>query len=186
MAVQWGDVPTWVGSVGTAGALLIAMWLLKKEVNDRRQRDSEARAAQAAQVAAWTSGRVVRADPYPEMLVRIRNGSTMPIFTVNFEFSQGVRGTFVRYILAMGPEETREFRILLPSYPKGETIAPSLTFADAAGRRWFRDGNGKLRELAERELVIFNEGPGSYGSIEDHPTLHLPLDEIENGGRIVP
>jgi hypothetical protein len=97
----------------------------------------------------------------------------------------GVRGTFIRGVDAVGPEETREFRIALPGYPRGNILAPELTFADVAVRRWLRDSSGKLRELGEQEYPEFSEEKGAYNSIQEHPTLRIQGDEDRNGGRII-
>jgi hypothetical protein len=184
--VQLGDLPTWISSIGTAGALGVSVWLLAREIRDRRNRENERRASQASLVAGWTSGYLTTGDPYPEIHVRIRNGSFLPVYQLSMKVAAGVRGTFVRFLNAMGPDETREFRIILPAHPRGEIFAPALTFADAAGRQWLRETSGVLRQVKRYDDADFHEDPAAYDGVDGgHPTLHLPADELWQGGRII-
>lgn len=180
-----GDLATWVGSVGTAGALIVSLWLLGREQSDRRHRESEARASQAALVAAWIAGVDPLAKPHPEIRIRIRNANMTPIYDVSFQFAAGVRGTWVRSFWGMGPQETREFLILIPGYIRAEPKAPRLTFTDSVGRQWLREPDGDLQELAPGSWIHFEEDPAQAGTIDQHPTLHLPKDEWMKGGRII-
>ena len=164
----------------------MSLWLLAREQHDRLKRAAEARATQAALVAAWVSSVHPTATPYPEIRIRVRNASSMPIYQVSFQFVAGVRGTWIRYMRAIGPQETREFLILLPGHMRAEPGAPSLAFTDGAGRRWLRSSEGDLRELGLGEEVRFQEDPAQAGTVENHPTLHMPEEEWMSGGKIVP
>lgn len=176
-------------AIGTASAAVVALGLgLRGEWRairtEQRQQERE-RAAQASLVTGWMSSLIIQGDPYPEIRIRARNGNETPVYQVSLKVNVGVRGTFIRYIDAMGPNETREFRIWLPGYPRTNILTPDLTFMDSAGRRWLRQGSGELRELGEYEDIQFKEDAGAYDSINKHPTLHLPEDEFRTGGRIV-
>ena len=117
--------------------------------------------------------------------MRVRNGNPTPIYLVSLSVSAGVRGTFVRHTGAIGPNETREFRILLPNWPRGVFFAPEILFTDTTGIRWHRRADGELCEVDPRNPVVFSEDPGSYPSLQEHPTMRLPEDEYRSGGRII-
>jgi len=182
--MSWVDITT---AIGTAAAAVVALGLgLRAEWRAFRAEQRERAAghsAQASQVAGWTSSFHFEADPYPEINIRVRNGSEMPIYVVSLQVVAGVKGTFVRYVDAMGPSEIREFKIILPSTPRGNVLAPDLLFTDISGRRWLRSSNGELREIGEREIIWFKEDPGSFLEIEKHPTLNIP--ENRDKGKIV-
>jgi hypothetical protein len=184
--VSWVDVTT---AIGTASAAVIALGLgLRAEwrvASVERKERARLRAAQASLVTGWASGRVTEGEQYPGFDVRIRNGNPIPIYLVSLSVSAGVRGTFVRHTDAIGPNETREFRILLPNWPRGVFFAPQILFTDTAGIRWLRRANGELREVDSRNPVVFSEHQGAYRSLQDHPTMRLPEDEYRSGGRII-
>jgi hypothetical protein len=143
------------------------------------------RAAQASLVTGWSSGRVTEGEQYPGFDVRVRNGNSTPIYSVSLAVVAGVRGTFVRHIDVIGPNETREFRILLPNWPRGMFFAPELLFTDTAGIRWHRRADGQLSEVDPYKPIQFTEQSGAYPSLDQHPTMRLPHDEYRSGGRIV-
>src|SRR5260370_32392194 len=150
-SVSWVDVTT---AIGTAGSAIVALALgvnaqYRGGRADRVQRDRSAM-AQAELVGAWTST-VLPDDPYVELRIRIRKGSRRRVYHVSMQIVLGVCGTFVRRIEAMGPDETREFRILSPTYPRTAFLTPPIRFADVAGRSWFREASGRLRPLSDKD-----------------------------------
>jgi hypothetical protein len=186
MSVRLGDLPGWFAAIGTVGAFGISLWLLAQQMRDRRVQSAERRAAQARLVAAWEEDLDLEAKPFPQVVLMVRNGSDLPVYNVSIQAALGTRGTFVRGLGSMGPGETRELRIALPSPPSADVITPAVTFADAGQQRWFREGGtGILRELAEDEVVVFTEDPGAYGTYEEHPTLGLSQTPEERRGRTV-
>jgi hypothetical protein len=52
-ALHAGDLATWVGAFGTAGALFVSLWLVRKEQDSRRREKEAELRAQARKVAAW-------------------------------------------------------------------------------------------------------------------------------------
>jgi hypothetical protein len=107
-AIEWGDVPTWVGACGTVGALAFAAaaafvgWQLYKVESrrdhdteqDRRSREFEQRRAQAARISAWPSntGEDAQGNVHINTLgILVRNASELPIFdlAIRFYWRQG-------------------------------------------------------------------------------------------------
>lgn len=52
--IDWGTVPSWVGSIGTVVALLLGVLTLRSELKQRRHDREMTRRAQASLVTAWT------------------------------------------------------------------------------------------------------------------------------------
>jgi hypothetical protein len=84
--LQWGNVAEWAGALGTAGALLLAIWLLGQ---DRRN----AQRAQVDLVGAWGEPRYERRGPdaprveQTRILIYVRNGSELPIVVKQLAYS---------------------------------------------------------------------------------------------------
>jgi len=49
----WGDVASWVSAIGTAGALLIALWLLFEDLKDKRSLRQADKERVARRVSGW-------------------------------------------------------------------------------------------------------------------------------------
>ena len=174
--IRYGDVATWLTAVGTVS---VSIWLLVLQLRDRHRNREQHRREQAQTVAGWLHKNDHQADP-PALVVRVLNGSALPIFTVSIRVQVGVRGTFVRGVEAMAPHETREWRIVLPGYPRGEILAPEVMFTDMAEVTWIRRSRGDLLEPTpeERQAAIMQD-PGAYGSEAEHPTLSTASDDWE-------
>jgi hypothetical protein len=185
MSVDLGDLPAWMGAVGTVGALAVSLWLIRQQMKDRRLQNAERRAAQAHLVAGWMEYLDLEARPFPELVIMVRNGSDLPVYEVGFQVMVGTSGTFVRYIGSLGPYETREFRIPIPATSGADVYAPEIQFRDVGQRRWLRSSSGILKALSENELVTFTEDPGAYGSYSEHPTLSLAQNSDKHRGRKV-
>jgi hypothetical protein len=89
LAIDWGDVPTWVGAITTLGALIAAGVLIRVELRrDHREQGRLERNEQADKVAAWfddESGKIL-----------IRNGSSLPIYNVRvWVYSDAPQDEFV-------------------------------------------------------------------------------------------
>ncbi len=185
MTVRFGDLPSWFAAVGTVGALGVSLWLLRQQIQDRRVQSADRRAAQARLVAGWAEGFRFAGVPFPEVVLRVRNGSDLPVYEVSIRAAYGVVGTFVRQLGSIGPDETRELRIQLPDPPRADPSTPEMQFTDAGQRRWLRDAEGTLRELGKREVVLFTEDAGAYDPPSKHPTLGLALSPEQRRGRKV-
>jgi hypothetical protein len=123
---------------------------------------------------------------FPDLVIRVRNGSDLPVYGVTVSAPVGVRGKFYRALDAMAPRETREIHIPIPAPPRMAEVTPSLMFSDAGGRMWYREPGGTLRHPTEEDRDNhFETNPGAYQSMEEHPTQFLPLTyEQQRGDRV--
>lgn len=87
--LEWGDVPTWVSSVGGLGALFaasFAAWRSHGLFQIESNRDKEARErderAQADLVAAWLDRRPPPDGMFPTWHIIIGNGNKVPMYAV--------------------------------------------------------------------------------------------------------
>ena len=146
--VQLGDVATWVGGVGTAGALSAAVWQLNMLRHDR---ESE----QASLVSAWASSPAIGFPDSPEderatatVKISFRNGSTQPVGRVHYELKMGSE-THRASVGPLAPDGL----ILTPTVKLSKiSVADAnsrpelnLWFTDEAGHRWHRPDGGRLR-----------------------------------------
>lgn len=168
LTVDW---PAWLTAVGTVGALFASLYLLRVQIMARGVEAQERRMAQARRVSAWVANiaRVPERNGHFTVAVRTRNTSDQPVYGTSIELDLGVRGSFIRTPMVLGPGETREFPIEAPAYPRGFP-AVSIVFTDSAGHRWLRTSTGELRSPRANEEGRFRESPGAY-SESSHPTL---------------
>lgn len=180
--------PNELTAIGTVGAFGVALYLLRVQILDRRAEASDRRTAQARLVAAWLADLIERPEAddklFADLVVLVYNGSAEPVYGVVVKVEVGVRGSFVRRPFVLGPQETREFRILAPGLPRGQP-AVSISFKDSAGRQWMRSSTGVLyRPLLDELLLQGTEESGAYAEGE-HPTLALGQSfEAQRGQRV--
>lgn len=164
--IAWGTVPDWFAAVGTVGAFAIGLWLLRGEISagEQRDREVEARAEdrrreQASLVALWASGDLVlepqRAPnnrTYTSMTVH--NASSLPITDVFAVVNRPGIQTSPQdgHRSVLGPGEIIVSSLASDCQPPYAVPMEALEvrFVDAAGRRWVRDGRGRLRAWEER------------------------------------
>lgn len=124
---QWGDVPTWISSIGGIGALIAATLAARAslsvlKIESGRDQDAEERAAraQAELVAAW----LVHDDPQDPHAwsLQVVNGSTIPVFKV---YAYAIADRHMTSTVATEDEWTdlRDGR-RLRALPPGETNIP--------------------------------------------------------------
>jgi hypothetical protein len=169
MTFDLDDVPTWFAFVA-AGA---AAWrLLQLERGRDAAEAREARRAQAERISGWidvqtdwqpTQGRFPGRH-YARVMIKISNLSDQPVYEVRFTADdlQGCQQSgeiavlpprCTREILA-GPELVdvdyvlgitgSEFQVQQATRELLQEIRVGISFLDARGRRWIRDGNGQL------------------------------------------
>lgn len=175
MQLQVGDIATWVGAVGTTGAFAVSLILLSQALKDRR-------VSQAQRVAAWQldiqpASQPASSDVSYEAVItyRLINNNDTPIYNIVLGARCGVHGNYVRQVGSLGPHETRDVRVYLPSPPRTDQYPPDIAFTDNAGRVWYRNGcQGALKQIDVYKVSkLINVAPGAYGSLDKHPTLYL-------------
>jgi hypothetical protein len=157
--VQWGDVATWVGGVGTAlafGATFVLLVITRQEQKAARE---EGRRAQARQVSAWCAR--VRPEAN-EVTVTVQNSSDEPVYgmrvAVGAKWSREkvdfAEVADLQYVTPPKYQKDHTVRLELSPLPGGgdEDSPPvELVFNDASGGRfWRRDRYGGLTQLTER------------------------------------
>jgi hypothetical protein len=192
MAIQYGDLPTWLASIGTVGALGAALWQIGTERARRLQQEErdreQAKRAQARRVACWPGeeGTPGPMDPWwgPSTPIELVNGSEEPVYNLVFALVhvQGAGG--VRRAeewkdrVSEGSDAPWSTAALLPpghwrvwvpdeGWSGGMGMRPGaeVAFVDRAGVNWIRRGGGGLEELPKPPIDYFAE----YG-------LHGPYD----------
>jgi len=144
-AVIWGSVADWVAAIGTGGALLATIWLLRQELSTRRLTFHRERRAQAEQVAAWTEFDLDRG-----IALVMKNASGMPIYSV-----RATAGTPAGHdswqtevaAVTLAPGEAMRSERLDSESPTGAVIFYDLEFNDSAGVGWRRGADGDLQEV---------------------------------------
>lgn len=160
--MQYGDLATWVGSVGTVGTLASGLWLLKRNEDDRRADAQNARKAQARHVSAWAeagggSQSGTEADMVWSSHAHLLNNSAEPIYDVlvrvvpwNFPGQRTDQIELWRLPVAVPGKEyqsTGSFRAPPVTWP--QQYACTITFRDAAGIVWRRYADsGELIEMS--------------------------------------
>lgn len=157
-AEVWGDVASWISAIGTAGALLIAMLLLRIESKERlAQRESMKRNV-ARKISGWCE---VNND---HAVLWIQNLSDEPVYYVvgyigkqwtNLEDLPDDDNEYIETVYGTVPPGTKlDYRIedvkyfkrgLFPDIPE-----VAIEFTDANGLHWRRLSNGKLIHLVCR------------------------------------
>lgn len=132
-------------AIGTVGALLLGLSLLRRELRREAGRAEDERRSQAARISAWVEA-TRKVDGTRELAFHIHNASAMPIYEVELPLPAHE-----------GEEPTAEFLGLVPpgqtvkrpappewlrSYAEPEPV--QIEFLDSAGRRWNRDEQGAL------------------------------------------
>jgi hypothetical protein len=165
---EWGTVPDWATAMGTLLAFAVALRLLFKELDARREYQEDRRREQARLVSAWLDA-VFEPPTMFEWYIHLRNGSEEPVHDVkitlvaeNSSFAadpEVVRGEGGEFKEA-GPF-TSDRSVLPPGQPIEEFVpteflpegfpALGLSFTDNRGRRWKRLPNGALIEVTRRQ-----------------------------------
>lgn len=163
---DWGDVPTWVGSVVTSGSVLLAAVAYRRSVRDKERE-------QASKVAAWFG--LSSADSGGNRFLRVANSSDAPVYELivrvpgtpelhlpdlaatssttlelqgtpgeraikkEAEFSVGAGLNLWVISLEVGQTKITETVIAEPP--------PEIQFRDAVGRWWKRDEKGRLSSI---------------------------------------
>lgn len=147
-AADWvSAVGTLLGAVLTGGALLIAGFSYKhqvedksREAQDRRDQESKARRAQAAGVSVLTSPSPTQTN---SVVMKAYNGSALPISNVLLtcvDRRGQVMGQEMRQVVAAGDSAELE----RPAKVVDRVVA---RFTDAEGRVWRSYVNGELEEV---------------------------------------
>ena len=179
--LKFGNLPEWIGALGTVGALAGSLILIGRQMGEWKQAAEDKRRRWAENVTAWVQDYLGGEQPFPLIVLRVANSNPTAIYHVALNLNVGVRGRFYRWLDTLGPYETREIKIPLPGAPRSNLLVPDVAFVDASGRGWTRK-NGEL--LPGQSADIFDEDPGAYRTTSEHPTMNIRKGDA--GTRIYP
>ena len=175
--MDWGtwaasDLPTWLTAVGTVGTLAVAVWVLKREQDDRRERDRQERRQQARHVAvsepASQGGSGATMQGRSEHVMALKY-----TVTISNHSDETINSCRLRWVGALTDppkdasgwifdlahdlgrvlpvdEVSRQQTVPVRMNADGalpHTITSELLFTDSAGVRWLRDREHALREV---------------------------------------
>ncbi len=177
MSAEWfGIVGTWIGSIGTTGAMFAALRQLKLErqirkeeeslrAKEQRRRDEAVKREQASKINSWI-------DPENESKALIVNDSNQPIYwvVIHLVISVGSGPQTSEAVSVMSedccPNTNRYLRWMVPpgTYSMwlehtwgGMMRKPGveISFTDARGEHWIRRTDGTVELLPHRPFEYF-------------------------------
>ncbi len=153
-AAEWASaIGTWLafGAAGIAGWQAWRVLEVERDRDDRAEREREA--VQASLVAAWPEHTVTGLSGKGTSQLVVGNRSEQPIYRVTARYSMGTL-TGEASAPVIPPESVKSWPLeLKDALPRLHTIeqlegvAVSITFRDAANRRWLRQPDGTLMDL---------------------------------------
>lgn len=175
MNINLGDLPAWLATIGTIGALVAALYQISNERKRRIAQEAsdriERRLTQARLIAAWSGGR------YPfgtyGQSIEMINSSTEPIYEIiaAIVFIDDRLGASAMESVFDDPyllSSVALLNILPPGRwrvgvniggPHGNSDRPpfgaELAFTDRAGVHWIRRADGNLEELPQPPFECF-------------------------------
>jgi hypothetical protein len=162
--LDWGSVPVWVATSITSISAALAVGSYRRSLYDKERE-------QASKVSCWVSTRpnVNAAEERPGefmlstwMVINVANRSEAPIFDLDITgFDEKLQSTEMppgATGFCTVPVAVRQVRTSLASFDFEEQqliafATPTLTFTDALGRRWRRQG-ARLRRVRKNSQQI--------------------------------
>lgn len=177
MDAEWiGTVGTWLGSIGTTGAMFAALRQLRLERESRKEeeslrakeqkrRDEEVKREQANKINSWI-------DPENESNALIVNDSNQPIYwvVIHLVISIGSGPQTSEAVSAMSgaycPNANRYLRWMVPPGTYSMSLKHTwggmvrkpgveISFTDARGEHWVRRKDGTVEPLPHRPFEYF-------------------------------
>lgn len=151
MEIAYGSLPDWVAALGTAGALVAAVLLLRDDRRVRRSQDEERNREQAERIGTW-----IAASGSDSYVINLRNASDLPIYNVTVEFGTPAghdSWASATSWITMPPGETETAQVAVAASPTGAVVLYGTSFTDSAGRSWRRDASGTLSAIDDLDYV---------------------------------
>jgi hypothetical protein len=160
----WGTFPEYLAAAGTVGAFIAGLWLLRKELNTRRDDVDDRRRAQARLVAAWASPPQLQADPDGRderqvFYLLTRNGSEEPVRNVTITLYHPIirpatplfkppplQVAFRARYDVLAPQTTEATDPLRVDQTSPGPV--SIIFRDSQGYMWQQERDGILQLIA--------------------------------------
>lgn len=125
-----------IGAIGTAGALLLGVWVYRRQEEDQRR-------AQAAAITVTVTP--IRSNA-GVLEFKVRNDSQLPIYEVML-IASNLNGQDIEQVFttALPPRDSSSFQLR-----SGPTDRCRCLFVDSGGRRWRRESTGQLDEITAK------------------------------------
>lgn len=170
-SINWGDVPTWLATLGAFAAAGLAVWAVRIELGRDRQRDLEDHRALAEGVSAWLDADgipPVAAGAASRPACMIANVGSQPVYELHVTVAvPGPDSRVLRDMRVLPPaarevvplkerfeDLTRHLRLdddgsaLISGWVEEfEGMPLTVVFTDARGLRWRRNADGALEEV---------------------------------------
>lgn len=152
----WGTLPEWLAAVGTLLAFAVALRLLFKELETRREDVGARLRAQARLVAAWVTQIETHESATTCHLVT-RNGSDEPVHNVTVTLYQrgsardALHERATQWYSLLAPQTIEAFgpiNLEEPLYVAWSSLTASIAFRDSQGYSWLREPGGILTLVA--------------------------------------
>jgi hypothetical protein len=150
--MQVGDLATWVGAVGTVGALAFTAYTLRRQIDRERRADDEHRRMYAKRVR-------VSIPQGPMNITEVNNDGEANIYRVSVYLvdrqTQALIARSYTLVDVMAPGTQQSFSLV--TVILGAKIPSSfycfVQFTDDNGYRWSRYAMGLLSEVAQEEGI---------------------------------
>lgn len=165
--IAWGDFPTWVASIATAGTFIGGLVILRSQgeqlnllLKDSARRQLERVRAQARLISVWPTGFDKRQGT---VSYNVANTSDEPAWgIVGIVFSDWI--DHPKHIIfsfevlpphALQPYVAPLAVTVAPSGPRPHHLPPLvILFSDSAEVRWARNAEGRLFQLSDEQATI--------------------------------
>jgi len=150
-ALALGSVADWIAAIGTAGALIAAVVLLRDDRRARATDDADHRRAQAESIGTW-----ITADDIGGYRLNLRNASDLPIYNATIccgTPSGHEPWTVETSWITVPPGETPTHAVDADASPTGAVIVYWTRFTDSAGVSWQREASGVLTGVPDLDYV---------------------------------
>lgn len=170
MCIDWNTLGTWVGSLGTVGALFFAFLQINNERKIRRETEERRmeteKRQQAEKISAWLDGNFNNDNE----VYYILNQSLEPVYQVVItvikvqgaglsfdgkEISEKYGSKFRQFLSILPPGEFKINNRKL-DYAMNMRFGLEVAFTDARGYNWLRKGDGSLVEIEPNPLSYYN------------------------------
>lgn len=145
----------WVGpsaevfsAIGTVGAFVVTLYLLRQEMAREEQRREEERRSQAVRVSAWIEA-VRNSHGTRELQFFVHNASDMPIYEVALTRpSDGGEDEELQFIGLVPPGQTIQRPAPIEWLSEYDSPEPTpVEFTDSSGATWVRGDTGQVARV---------------------------------------
>lgn len=181
LRIDWGDVPTWLATIGAIVAAFFAGWALRVEMrrDDHRQAvedkaGQEALKAQAATVAAWPTSELIYEDAGPGVPSQLRRRFSGWIGGVRVQNTSDV--PVYKMTIILWRAGTHEAETFLQVVPPGLLEVPEKQF-QVHTEHWRRKADGQTEYAFEDyqvEIVFTDASNRRWRRQSDGRLLEAP------------